>query len=392
MRGQQLDIKRIKQKALSAISPLKAMESNTHDSEEFAFNAKRTEAGRKLPPYYLVYFLLVDLLGFKNLGQFEKVSWSVPVEYKEQAFIIEHRKFGLGVFAHSIPDDEKAATEIVGLINKAVKIAKPYFEWRAQQAAQDSKLNVVNRSRELFARYEFLREQYVSKAEEAERRKDERIETKIQVKVGNATSVEFPAPKLWRESRWLALSAIESFFSWTEHVFIHIAILKGACITGEDVADLAKAEWATKFKAALDIRDAHTKKFYDELAIVRRQLRNFVAHGSFGKDGEAFQFHSGAGAVPILLPHKRDRQSFRFGQGVNFESKDAMDLIERFVDHLWSEDRAPAKIYLQEYELPLILTEAKSGEYERAMSSVDDMTEYADYWAGFFDRHIDMDF
>jgi hypothetical protein len=42
-------------------------------------NGSRSRAGQGLPPYYLVYFLLVDLLGFRNLGRFDKVAWSVPL-------------------------------------------------------------------------------------------------------------------------------------------------------------------------------------------------------------------------------------------------------------------------------------------------------------------------
>ena len=49
------------------------------------------------PEYYLVYFLLVDLLGFKCYGRGEKVAWSTPVEIEGQHFLIEHRKLGLGV-------------------------------------------------------------------------------------------------------------------------------------------------------------------------------------------------------------------------------------------------------------------------------------------------------
>ena len=41
--------------------------------------SSRTNGGRSLPEYYLVYFLLVDLLGYKDLGQWEKVAWVIPV-------------------------------------------------------------------------------------------------------------------------------------------------------------------------------------------------------------------------------------------------------------------------------------------------------------------------
>lgn len=384
-----MDIEAIRARTLKAISPLKAADASTRAPKGFFFNAKRTDAGRTLPPYYLVYFLLVDLLGFKNLGQFEKVAWSVPVEYDGRPFLVEHRKFGLGVFAANVPEDEAAAADIVRLIHKATKAAQPYFDWRAEQAAKASKLNVVNRSDKLFERLDFYLSLYEARRQEAEERKGERVETDLGE--GRRT-ISYPASELRREAQWFAQSAIECFFSWTEHVFIHIAILRGKCSTGEEVANLAKAQWNEKFKAALDLGDARTKSFYDDLGVMRRQLRNFVAHGAFGKDGEAFHFHSTAGAVPMLLPHRKDRSAFRFGQGVDFIADDAISLIHDFIEHLWSGDREPAKIYIQDYVLPLVLTKVVNGEYAQAMSSVEAMAEYAYYEAGMRDRYMDMDF
>jgi hypothetical protein len=70
----------VRERALRAIQPLKPLDSFTqHDPKSLIF-ACRTNAGRELPPYYLVYFLLVDLLGFKNAGQFEKTAWSIAVD------------------------------------------------------------------------------------------------------------------------------------------------------------------------------------------------------------------------------------------------------------------------------------------------------------------------
>jgi len=384
-----MNIELVRERALKAISPLKPADSGTPADRHFMFYAKRTDAGRKLPPYYLVYFLLVDLLGFKNLGQFEKIAWSVPVEYEGQAFLVDHRKFGLGVFAANLPGDEPAAAEIVRLIHKAAKAARPYFEWRAEQAAKASQLNVANRSQQLFERLEFYLGLYDARREEAENMRREHVETDL----GEGRRIiSFPATGLRREAQWFALSAIESFFSWTEHVFIHIVILQGKCSTGEEVAELAKSEWGSKFKVALDLGDARTKSLYDDLTVMRRRLRNFVAHGAFGKDGEAFHFHSAVGAVPMLLPYRRERSAFRFGQGVDFVADEAISLVRKFVEHLWSGSRAPAKIYIQEYGLPLVLTKVVNGEYARAMASVETMTEHAYYEAGMRDRYMDMDF
>jgi hypothetical protein len=111
-----------------------------------------------------------------------------------------------------------------------------------------------------------------------------------------------PSPfGLRKESEWLEVAAIEAFFSWSEHVLVHIAILTGKVTTGQDVEDLAWKVWTDKYKDVLDIGDKTTKQFYDSLSLIRGQIRNFIAHGSFGKQGQAFSFHSSAGAVPVNL-------------------------------------------------------------------------------------------
>jgi hypothetical protein len=239
MNDAKINIDELRARVLLAISPLKAADSDTPAEKHFLLDGQRTNTGRTLPAYYLVYFLLVDLLGFKNIGQSEKVAWSVPVEYDGKAFLIEHRKLGLGIFAANLPEDEGPAVEIATLIHKAAKTARPYFDWRAEQAAKRSELNVTNRSVQLFARFEFLLGLYDTRHKEAVERAGETIKTAISE---TAWSLHYPAHRLRREAKWLALSAIECFFSWTEHVFIHLAILTGHCATGDDVARLAGAD------------------------------------------------------------------------------------------------------------------------------------------------------
>jgi hypothetical protein len=379
----------VREAVLRALSPIKAADSSTGIGPQAMFYAKRTNAGRELPAYYLVYFLLVDLLGFKNMGQWEKVSWSVPIDFNGQRFVIEHRKLGLGVFAN--PErDEEAAHQIVSRIAKAVKIARPFFDWLADQAMDSSAINIRNNSNELFHRYAYLHALYQSKADEAERRKDERIVQEEVFEGGSSRSVTFPSYKIQIESGWLAHSAIEAFFSWTEHVFIHLAILTKSLASARYIAELARSDWPDKFKAALDVADPRTKGFYDRLLTMRLELRNYVAHGAFGKQGQAFTFHSGAGAVPVLLPHRRGKFQFSFGEGLAFDAVSALQVLEEFTTFLWEGHRAPAKIYI-ESELPVILTKVADGSYADAMRSPESMEEFTNYLTHSFDQAANMD-
>jgi hypothetical protein len=382
----------VRDAARRALGPIIPATSDSCADKNFLFDAKRTNAGRELPPYYLVYFLLVELLGFKNLGQFEKVSWSVPVDFNRRAFLIEHRKFGVGVFAHDPDSEEDAAREIVRRIKKAVEVAGPFFDWLAEQAAAGSALNVVNNSEDLYQRFAYFREAYRKRVAEADAIKDKVIiEKDKSADGGEWTAYKYPARTVQTEARWLALAAIESFFSWTEHVFIHVAILSGKLTTGADVACVAESEWSEKFKCALDISDPTSKQLYDRLLEIRRELRNFVAHGAFGKEGRAFQFHSSAGAVPVLLPHRAGNKTFRIGEFLTFDDNAALDVIDKFNEHLWAGPRAPAKLYIQQTRLPIILTKASDGTYARAMSSIEDMKDFVEYLTHEADRAADMD-
>ena len=114
----------IRKKVEKAIAPLKSIDVKEF-SEVGYFN--RSAEGNKLPPYYLVYFLFVELLSFKHLGRSEKVAWTIPVKYNNKIYIIEHRKMGLGVFCKNSEEESKNITEIVKLVRKGVKASQPFF-------------------------------------------------------------------------------------------------------------------------------------------------------------------------------------------------------------------------------------------------------------------------
>lgn len=360
----------------------------------------RTEAGQGLPPYYLVYFLLVDLLKFPSTGKWEKTAWTVPVRFRGRLYGIEHRKMGLGVFEPNLDPSartsgrpsqqgENDATFIVEAIRKAVSVSAPYFQWRAQQAIATSDLNVVNKNSDLFERYEYFRDQFNAQAVESKKLASN---TKDR---GREPLGPFNAELIssWlsanKQMNWYALAAIEAFFSWTEHAFIHLAILQGKLTVGRQVAELAEDNWNAKFKAALNISDKDTKAHYDNLLNLRAQVRNFVAHGAFGKEGQAFRFHSGAGAVPVLLTNDPDHQVSFTGR-VAFDEASAMSEIGSFLDHLWAGELAPARHYLFSV-LPSILSYATDGTYERAMQSEEDMLSFVDDLTRRFEQAADMD-
>lgn len=400
------ELEGLREAARRALEPIKPADDRSRAAPNFLFAAERADASCDLPPYYLVYFLLVDLLGFRNLSRFEKLDWSVPIDFEGQAYLIEYRRFGVGIFTRDAASEKQQTERIVALIKKGVRAAAPFFRWMADNAVRESKFNVRNVGGKLFARYSYFRDSFRTASVEAENSKQdhEALQKQRELPVGgysvkarsSATTSElvamftFPWAHMEERSGWLALAAIDAFFTWTEHIFIHLAILQGRVTTGEEVAGLAGSEWKEKFKSALDITDNAAKKHLDALVTIKRQLRNFMAHGAFGKEGEAFSFHSNAGAVPVAFDHRTTRSRFSLTPELAFDDKDALATIENFITYLWSGKREPARLYILESDLPLILPMASDGTYAAAMATVDDMNTFVNSLMRKFDAAANM--
>jgi hypothetical protein len=188
----------------------------------------------------------------------------------------------------------------------------------------------------------------------------------------------------------LALATIDSFFSWTEHIFIHLAILNQKISTGKDVSDLSLKPWQEKFKKAIDICDPESKRFYDDFLKIRKEIRNFVTHGYFGKDGKAFYFHSNVGYIPVYLSFLEGNNIASFSDSFTFDEDKVIKLIRLFIAYLWKGQKRPAMIYLDSH-LPSILSFVKDGSYSLAMNSVESMKEFIEYLTYYDDLNANMD-
>ena len=63
---------------------------------------------------------------------------------------------------------------------------------------------------------------------------------------------------------------------------------------------------------------------------------------------------------------------------LTFDDAAALKTIDLFISHLWDGPRAPAKLYIQESRLPVILTYVSDGRYAQAMQSIDEMAALVD--------------
>jgi len=375
-------LEKTRENSIRAITPLKKPQSENQGSG--------TSAEFKGIPhheYYLIFLLLVDLLDFKYMGPVEKVAYIIPVEFEGRRYSIVYAKFGMKI---EYPEGGNAEA-VYAALKKGMKAARPYYLWRAEAASTSSDLNLISKCPQLWDKYIFLKAQSEALMERFEAEKDNAVVEKGESSYGSWTSVSYPAYDFKNQSIWLHETAVDAFFAWCEQALVHLAVLMGKLTSGKEIADLLRREFGEKCKLILDLSDTNDKSSYDDIQDLRVQLRNYVAHGSFGKDGSTFQFHSRVGAVPLRVLDDSDESGFSFGADNprNWESDYVR--IESFLRQLWSGKRQPAKQYL-ETGLPCILTYATDGTYQQAMQSDDEMREFIEYLSRQFDVAANMDF
>jgi hypothetical protein len=378
----------VRARALARLTPARSARNDDPAEGNLLFTVQRTDAGRRLPPYYLVYFLLRDLLGFRDLGAFEKLAWSFPIFFEGTVFLVEHRKMGVGVFCADASQHEDKAADLVRRIWSACKAAEPYFKARAAQAIQAGELNIHNHHATLWGRYRYLR-QRLRAAVRAQARADAKPPVRVQ---HSPTSWSVSSRHQWvaRERvAWLTQTVIEAFFAWSEHALVHCAVLRGQISAGPALLALTKDEWRIKFKAAFDTSNPHWKQHLDALLHVREENRNYVAHGAFGKDGRAFEFHSGAGATPLRLKVRGTQPRVTLHALTVTDDGASMVVVDSFVAAV-RQHAKPQWLYL-ESGLVTVLTFAKNGYYAMAMADARAMRQFIDHWSNEADNAANMD-
>jgi hypothetical protein len=159
----------VRSAARRAINPIKPADASTQTpNADFLFDAQRSDAGRSFAPLLSCLFSSCGASGLQKPRAIWESEWSIPIDLDGVAYIIEHRKMGVGVFVQNKEKDEAQARRIVSLIEKGVKAAAPFFKWMAETAIQDSKLNVRNVSDRLFARYLYFRDSFKAASTDAE--------------------------------------------------------------------------------------------------------------------------------------------------------------------------------------------------------------------------------
>lgn len=350
------------------------------------YRMNRTSSEKDLKPYYLIYLLFVELLDFYYSGNEEKISFTIPIKYKNNIFLLQHRKLGMALLS----DDsrlEDQAKELVKLINKAINKAKPFFAYYANEVSNSNDLNIINHSLSFYSRYKFQLNLYHQKSNKLLNIGSIPLE-KDSNWLLNAMNRYNYINTLTKERRWLAISVIDAFFSFTEHIFIHSAIIQGKLSNKAEIAKLTLSEWKEKFKRCIDISLPENLKIFNRLLSIKDNVRNYLTHGAFGKNNEVYQIHSPIGAMPMVLsPITAD---FSISENLSFTDDKIIKILEEFIEYYWEQDNFIETIYIKS-GLPTILTFSLDNTYQKAMISNEEMELFTNHLSEIYCNSLNMD-
>lgn len=324
---------------------------------------------KRFPIVVPVYFLLVYLLGYEDLGPSEKTVWTIPIEYDKIVFLLELKKSGFYISSPNLKQKQPQLNYVIKQLAKASKAVLPFCDYIAENAIENSQLSIINNSRQLFERFDSFLQMYNEKMKMFKNEKEV-----FHKETGSWLLYD-------KNAQWLAIAAIEAFFSWTEHVFVLLAVFFNKVKNGKELVWLAKnSTWAEKYKKVFDLNNKKDKDFYDKLTNLRDEIRNYMAHGTFSKDARSIMFHTKMGAIPLNFKNEsKTNISFNLEYMIlNLIKEEQIMLLSHFVDFLWSDERELAKKYIQETSLSLNLQKALKCEYQKLILDTNKYEEYID--------------
>lgn len=290
--------------------------------------------------------------------------------------------------AHDPSNEKNEILEIQELIKSAIVVAHPYFKFIANRAIEGNKINIKNNSIKLFNRYRYFLKEY--KKCKIKLNKELNKPPKIN-KMNNCTTISYNNVYVYRqELENLLIAMLESFFSWTEHIFVLLAIVYGDFDSGRDILNFINNKWNEKYKKVIDIEE--NKEIYDKLLVIKSQLRNYNTHGTFGKNGETFYFHTGTGAVPVFLNDNKNLSIALEQKKYEYIEDNVIGTLEHFIKYLWTGDRKNAKLLIQDSSLDLIMTYSTDKTYKNLIKNKKDTLGFIDHLCWEVDRAANMDF
>ncbi len=360
-----------------------------HDEDyELALNYIPSAADR-LPLPYMVFLTLLLGTDRKYASRpIEKTAWSIYFRFKNVPFCLEHGKFGMRM-ATPAPANVSIIDELIGVLNRAFPVADRVLQQDVDLQIRAGNVTVLNKQHLLRERYDFFR----SAAREAFQAPAPNAEV-IFRKTGPGQKVSRSVDifKNKREGFFFGTAAIDSYFSWLEHVLVLIWPFVGYDPMKDDLLVYIGDGWIAKIKRIWDVIGSREEKaLYDALREIKERFRNSITHGALEKGDGSLRVHiSGLGAVPARLSRFTDSIHYDVFPLKEDSFDNACELFDAVDAHLRTN---PTKYGMRFAEAGLdVAFDAKSREeYQNAMNCDVDFDELLERFSCVADRNANME-
>lgn len=348
------------------------------------YNRVNNEGDFPLP--YMVYLTLISLLEFRCWGKEEKIAWTIPFKYKENRFLISHRKLGLRIFAHSSVIIEDIKKMIVRL-NKTIKVTDKLMEPFIEHQLKLGNTAITNKYHSFYERYLFFRE----KAREAF---DSLPPPSVPIYDSNGKKIGVSSKPFQpiREGMNYTQAMLDSYFSYLEHLLVLLLPFQDFSHDKDDLARLMSSDWTTKYNRIFKPQDNPVfMKHYKNLKEIKEKYRNTFAHGGFEKQGASlFVQIPYIGYIPVTLSNHSKSISFSMFPVRDTDYSQICNLFDEFEKHLNVGDYR-RKMEIIKSGLDIYFESDIIEEYNTALESDENLKEFLDYQGYLYDRNANME-
>jgi len=336
--------------------------------------------GQKMPPNYMVFFMLVHLKKFDYEYQpMEKVLWEIPFQYENAAFYFTVRKSGF--YLMSGTEDIDLIKRLLRRINNAIKIVDRMISPLLKEVVNKGDITFENQGGFLFQRYLYFK----SKAYESYSTKDKEPKD-----IHEAISSLNHKMKTTREGFFNTQAMLDAYFSYQEHLLILLLPFSGFVKEKENISKIIAGNWSEKFKRVLNVKNnKKAEQHYEKLHLIKEKYRNKYAHGGFEKEnGSLYAKVNKLGFIPVRMDA---HEHFSFMPIDDMDFNEICGVIDEFENYLISAVEWSGAIKLIQSGLDIYFDDKHLETYQRVIRDDNLLHDFIEYELEMLDRQDNMD-
>lgn len=309
----------------------------------FAF--ENVSTGNYDPPAYIVAFLFLSALGYKDFGSSEKVWWHTFFTYRGHVFLLRDYKFGSwsleALKGHAVPPD--VLRQIIAKIQSGSRHTDELLSQELKKKISQEKFWLHNGYRSLKAAFTFYADELKSTIAHLERALKRHTKNKSSLKnIGGRWN---ESARLEQVVSYWAFPLFVSFFSLLEFILDAFYAFQRPSLS---FFDFRRQIWEERFKTLITIPPgSDILRRYQKLLRIKALFRNPLTHGLTNETSLLVPVPFG-GLVPATYEHLASSVHFGMTAISREVALEALETFDQLLGHF--NDELPYAYYMRYIE------------------------------------------